>query len=422
MTQEFSVDEGSILCGYILGKVIGVGSYGTVRLAPNIHSGELAAVKIMDKSKMNKDQMERVKMEYTAMLDLEYHQNIIDLYQVFENENWLCIIMQYAQNGDLLEYLKIKKSLKEEEARKFFLQILDAVEYTHKHFYIHRDLKLDNILLDNDLNVLLADWGFAGKWAPGKVLYEPFGSLHYASPEICAGKTYTGPEIDMWSLGVILYAMVAGALPFGGEKTQDIYRKIMACQYKIPSYCSANLKNLIKSLLEPDSLKRATLFDVRHHTWITARGHTEDIVMPPVAEPVIPICKDEPNGSITDTTANDTSITPTDSPLSSNVSSNEGGSVSRRLSRYANSNGKKKYSISSLVIRLKSSLAGSFDNITKTAENTSPKRIEGAKRIRANSFTKEPLMIKSLKSMLKPRGSVPTVPSISEAQESVSVS
>jgi serine/threonine protein kinase len=174
--------------------------------------------------------LQRFRSEVEAMKALE-HRHVIELYDAIETIDTLAIVMQFAKNGDLLQYITKRKRLPEEEVRRIFRQICSGVEAAHKAGWIHRDLKVENIYLDENGSVRIGDWGFAGRWSPGVVRFwrstvdtsnasqfqnASFGSLHYASPEIVQGTEYVGPEVDVWSLGVVLYALSTGTLPFGG--------------------------------------------------------------------------------------------------------------------------------------------------------------------------------------------------------------
>lgn len=179
----------------------------------------------------------------------------------FEISSTSFLVTEYAGGGDLLKLMQARdcKPLEEDEMRRYFRQLLFALDHMHRRGWVHRDVKCENILLSADREkIILADFGFASKWSPDKYLYEPLGSLHYSAPEIvrnnhyiaketcdasltffaqCAGEPYRGPEIDAWSMGVVLYALSTGRLPFGGQNEQEIADRIMAGACPTPDRC-----------------------------------------------------------------------------------------------------------------------------------------------------------------------------------------
>lgn len=153
--------------------------------------------------------------------------------------------MEYASGGELFEYIVKRKKLKEQEACKFFQQIISGIEYIHKSGICHRDLKPENLLLDDQSNIKIVDFGLSNTYAPQQTLKTACGSPCYAAPEMIAGKRYHGLGSDIWSCGIILYAMTCGYLPFEDPNTNKLYKKILACDYLIPGFISAQNKDLI---------------------------------------------------------------------------------------------------------------------------------------------------------------------------------
>lgn len=198
--------------GIRLLRLLGSGTYGSVYLGEGVISGSRVAVKIIPKKADGEPSSALVEVETLSELK---HPNIIKHYSVQETSAETRIVMRLAENGDLLRRTLDAGKHSESKARQFFTQILKAVAHAHEQGWIHRDIKLENILLDGADNALLADWGLACRWSPRSFLEESVGSLHYASPEIVRGACYVGPEVDSWSLGVVLYALVVGAFPFG---------------------------------------------------------------------------------------------------------------------------------------------------------------------------------------------------------------
>uniref|UniRef100_A0A915JNU6 Protein kinase domain-containing protein n=1 Tax=Romanomermis culicivorax TaxID=13658 RepID=A0A915JNU6_ROMCU len=187
------------------------------------------------------------------------HPNIVKLYQVIETENNLYLVMEYANGGEVFDYLVAHGRMKEKEARAKFRQIVSAVQYLHQKNIIHRDLKAENLLLDSDLNMKIADFGFSNEFSLGNKLDTFCGSPPYAAPELFQGKKYDGPEVDVWSLGVILYTLVSGSLPFDGQNLKELRERVLRGKYRIPFYMSTDCEALLKKFLVLTPTKRATL-------------------------------------------------------------------------------------------------------------------------------------------------------------------
>jgi len=341
-----------VLPGFLLGKLLGTGSYGQVRLATNITTGIEVAVKLMDKGLLKPEQIDRIHEEYNTMKQMN-HPHIVKAVELVETEQYLILVMQYCRGGDLLELIKQRRRLREERAKNLFFQLISAMEHAHLTGYIHRDLKAENLfLLDNSAHhLVVGDWGFAGKWEVAKVLTASFGSLHYAAPEICGGKEYTGPEVDLWSCGVILYAMVCGALPFSGSDEWNVYQKIVAADYHMPSHVSEDCASLIRILLVPSRERRATMLDVKKHPFLLPKmdlpssPKERSLLMSPRAR-IIAGNNQEELGS--------PRLTPNASPrIDSPRFTDEGDSqLDRKISRYQSPGGRKQFSITNLLSRL----------------------------------------------------------------------
>ncbi|CAE1319142.1 SIK2 [Acanthosepion pharaonis] len=198
--------------------------------------------------------------------------HIIRLYQVMETKNMLYLVTEYAPNGEIFDYIAQNGRMSESEARKKFWQILSAVEYCHNMRVVHRDLKAENLLLDANMNIKIADFGFANFYKPSEQLNTWCGSPPYAAPEVFEGKKYLGPQIDIWSLGVVLYVLVCGALPFDGENLQTLRNRVLSGRFRIPFFMSTECEHLIRKMLLLDPAKRYTISQVRNHEWIQADG------------------------------------------------------------------------------------------------------------------------------------------------------
>lgn len=248
-------------------KTLGQGTYGKVKLAVEKKTGRQYAIKSIRKKKIaTKQDLGRIRREIEIMSTLG-HPHIISVYEVFENSDKIILVMEYASGGELYDYINRKNGLSTSEARRFFRQIVSAVHYLHMHNIVHRDLKLENIVLDKNGNVKIADFGLSNIYADDHMLNTFCGSPLYASPEIVNGQPYSGPEVDCWSLGVLLYTFVYGAMPFDGSDFQRLRRQITDGNYMEPRKPS-DATGLIRHLLTPDPKKRATIEAICRHWWI----------------------------------------------------------------------------------------------------------------------------------------------------------
>ncbi|XP_047397855.1 MAP/microtubule affinity-regulating kinase 3 isoform X8 [Sciurus carolinensis] len=195
--------------------------------------------------------------------------------------------MEYASGGEVFDYLVAHGRMKEKEARAKFRQIVSAVQYCHQKRIVHRDLKAENLLLDADMNIKIADFGFSNEFTFGSKLDTFCGSPPYAAPELFQGKKYDGPEVDVWSLGVILYTLVSGSLPFDGQNLKELRERVLRGKYRIPFYMSTDCENLLKRFLVLNPIKRGTLEQIMKDRWINA-GHEED-ELKPFVEPELDI-------------------------------------------------------------------------------------------------------------------------------------
>jgi carbon catabolite-derepressing protein kinase len=178
------------------------------------------------------------------------------------------MVLEYA-GGELFDYIVSNGRLGEDKARKFFQQIVAAVEYCHRHKIVHRDLKPENLLLDDQYFVKIADFGLSNIMTDGNFLKTSCGSPNYAAPEVISGKLYAGPEVDVWSCGVILYVLLVGRLPFDDEYIPTLFKKIAAGNYNIPSYLSPGAVSLIKRMLMVNPVHRITVAEIRQDPWFT---------------------------------------------------------------------------------------------------------------------------------------------------------
>ncbi|XP_061875704.1 LOW QUALITY PROTEIN: serine/threonine-protein kinase MARK2 [Colius striatus] len=268
---------------YRLLKTIGKGNFAKVKLARHVLTGKEVAVKIIDKTQLNSSSLQKLFREVRIMKVLN-HPNIVKLFEVIETEKTLYLVMEYASGGEVFDYLVAHGRMKEKEARAKFRQIVSAVQYCHQKFIVHRDLKAENLLLDADMNIKIADFGFSNEFTFGNKLDTFCGSPPYAAPELFQGKKYDGPEVDVWSLGVILYTLVSGSLPFDGQNLKELRERVLRGKYRIPFYMSTDCENLLKKFLILNPTKRGTLEQIMKDRWMNV-GH-EDDELKPYMEPV----------------------------------------------------------------------------------------------------------------------------------------
>ncbi|XP_037653501.1 maternal embryonic leucine zipper kinase [Choloepus didactylus] len=262
-------DYDELLKYYELYETIGTGGFAKVKLACHILTGEMVAIKIMDKNALGND-LPRIKTEIDALKNLR-HQHICQLYHVLETANKIFLVLEYCPGGELFDYIISQDRLSEEETRIVFRQIVSAVAYVHSQGYAHRDLKPENLLFDEYHNLKLIDFGLCAKPKGNKDyhLQTCCGSLAYAAPELIQGKSYLGSEADVWSMGILLYVLMCGFLPFDDDNVMALYKKIMRGKYEVPKWLSPSSILLLQQMLQVDPKKRISVKNLLLHPWIT---------------------------------------------------------------------------------------------------------------------------------------------------------
>ncbi|KAJ4306090.1 Protein kinase [Collariella sp. IMI 366227] len=266
---------------YNIIKTLGEGSFGKVKLAVHRGTGQQVALKIISrKNLISRDMQGRVEREI-EYLQLLRHPHIIKLYTVIKTGAEIIMVLEFA-GGELFDYIVQNGKMHEAEARRFFQQMLCAVEYCHRHKIVHRDLKPENLLLDDNLNVKIADFGLSNIMTDGNFLKTSCGSPNYAAPEVIGGKLYAGPEVDVWSCGVILYVLLVGRLPFDHEHIPTLFAKIARGSYIVPTWMSPGAAALIKKMLVVNPVQRATIEEIRQDPWFLEE--LPSYLHPPVEE------------------------------------------------------------------------------------------------------------------------------------------
>ncbi|KAF8899460.1 CAMK/CAMKL/AMPK protein kinase [Infundibulicybe gibba] len=271
---------------YNVTQDIAEGTFGKVKMATHTITGHKVAMKYISKAVIHREKTKtRVRREFEYMRTLR-HPHIIKLYEVISTPTDIIFVLEYA-GGELFNYIVANGRMPEPRARRFFQQIISGIEYSHRLKIVHRDLKPENVLLDDDLNVKIADFGLSNEISDGDFLTTSCGSPNYAAPEVIRGGVYAGPEIDVWSSGVILYVMLCGRLPFEDDDVQVLFTKISQGSYHMPSYISHEARTLINAMLAVDPIKRITVPEIIQHPFFTNDLPRYLTPLPPPPGPVL---------------------------------------------------------------------------------------------------------------------------------------
>lgn len=298
---------------YILGQTLGEGEFGKVKMGWKKDSQVEVAIKLIRRETLgnNQNRLQKIYREIHILRGLD-HPNIVRLHEMVETERHIGIILEYASGGELFDFILNHRYLKDGAARRLFAQLISGVGYLHKRGIVHRDLKLENLLLDRNRNIIITDFGFANTFNAndelgeeiefnlsskefvkamglegtdgnrrGDLMQTSCGSPCYAAPELVVSDSlYTGRKVDVWSCGVILYAMLAGYLPFDddpanpeGDNINLLYKYIVSTPLTFPEYVTPHARDLLKRILVPDPRKRADLFEVARHSWLSEYHH-----------------------------------------------------------------------------------------------------------------------------------------------------
>ncbi|XP_030281215.1 serine/threonine-protein kinase BRSK2 isoform X3 [Sparus aurata] len=251
---------------YRLEKTLGKGQTGLVKLGVHCVTCQKVAIKIVNREKLSESVLMKVEREI-AILKLIEHPHVLKLHDVYENKKYLYLVLEHVSGGELFDYLVKKGRLTPKEARKFFRQIMSALDFCHSHSICHRDLKPENLLLDEKNNIRIADFGMASLQVGDSLLETSCGSPHYACPEVIRGEKYDGRKADVWSCGVILFALLVGALPFDDDNLRNLLEKVKLGVFHMPHFIPPDCQNLLRGMIEVDATKRLTLEQIQKHTW-----------------------------------------------------------------------------------------------------------------------------------------------------------
>ncbi|KAL0858828.1 hypothetical protein ABMA27_011286 [Loxostege sticticalis] len=257
-----------------LEKTLGKGQTGLVKLGVHCVTGKKVAIKIINREKLSESVLMKVEREIAIMKLIE-HPHVLGLSDVYENKKYLYLVLEHVSGGELFDYLVKKGRLTPKEARRFFRQIISALDFCHSHSICHRDLKPENLLLDERNNIKIADFGMASLQPAGSLLETSCGSPHYACPEVIRGEKYDGRRADVWSCGVILYALLVGALPFDDDNLRQLLEKVKRGVFHVPHFVPPDCQQLLRGMIEVNPEKRMTLAEITRHPWVTAGGRGE---------------------------------------------------------------------------------------------------------------------------------------------------
>ncbi|KAL9089604.1 MAG: hypothetical protein Q9165_005636 [Trypethelium subeluteriae] len=278
---------------WTLGKTIGAGSMGKVKLARNQETGEQVAVKIVPRQSTDEHRSaaDRERADHSkeirtareaAIVTLVNHPYICGMRDVVRTNYHWYMLFEYVNGGQMLDYIISHGKLKEKQARKFGRQIASALDYCHRNSIVHRDLKIENILISKTGDIKIIDFGLSNLFAPRSHLKTFCGSLYFAAPELLQAKQYTGPEVDIWSFGIVLYVLVCGKVPFDDQSMPQLHTKIKKGVVDYPAWLSAECKSLIGRMLVTDPSRRASLAEIMNHPWLTkGYGGPPDNFLPP---------------------------------------------------------------------------------------------------------------------------------------------
>ena len=266
-----SIKEEEIICNFLIKEKLGEGAFGSVRLGINKQTGEKVAIKILEKSKITKyEDKLRIEREINILKKLR-HPNILHLYSIIETEKQILLITEYIKGQELFQYILLKKRLSEEEACFYFSQIVSGIEYLHKLKIAHRDIKSENIIIEQNTKLIkIIDFGLSNTYGDKdeEMLRSSCGSPLYAAPEMIKGDIYKGSTVDIWSMGVVLYYMICGCFPFQEEDNSKLFKKIIQGKYTIPMHVSTQGRELLYKLLEVNPRKRINISQIKRNAWV----------------------------------------------------------------------------------------------------------------------------------------------------------
>ncbi|KAK2646208.1 hypothetical protein Ddye_021403 [Dipteronia dyeriana] len=268
--EEEEKRKGMPLGKYQLGRILGEGNFGKVKLAKNLDSGQSFAVKILEKNRIIDLKItDQIKREI-ATLKLLKHPNVVRLHEVLASKSKVYMVLEYVAGGELFDRIASKGKLSQAHGRKLFQQLIEGVSYCHTKGIFHRDLKLENVLVDSKGNIKISDFGLSAlpqHFRDDGLLHTTCGSPNYVAPEVLNNRGYDGATSDIWSCGVILYVILTGYLPFDDRNLAVLYQKIFKGDAKIPKWLSPGAQNMLRKILDPNPTTRITMSGIKEDEW-----------------------------------------------------------------------------------------------------------------------------------------------------------
>ncbi|XP_021746232.1 CBL-interacting protein kinase 33-like isoform X2 [Chenopodium quinoa] len=256
---------------YELGRTIGEGTFAKVKFARDSQTGDPVAIKILDREKVLKHKMsEQIRREIATMKRIK-HPHVVRLYEVMGSKTKIYIVLEYVTGGELFDRIVHHGRMMEDEARKYFQQLINAVDYCHSRGVYHRDLKPENLLLDSGGNLKVSDFGLSAisqQQVQGDgLLHTTCGTPNYVAPEVLNDLGYDGATADVWSCGVILFVLLAGYLPFDDSNLMNLYNKISVAEFTCPPWMSFSMRKFITRILDPNPMTRITIPEILEDEW-----------------------------------------------------------------------------------------------------------------------------------------------------------
>ncbi|XP_052732643.1 CBL-interacting serine/threonine-protein kinase 9 isoform X2 [Vigna angularis] len=267
--MSFKVAKGGVVVGkYELGKTIGEGSFAKVKFARDVNNGNNVAIKILDrKHVLRHNMMEQLQREISTMR-LINHPNVTKIFEVMASKTKIYIVMELLDGGELFDKIAAKGKLEEDEARNYFQQLINAVDYCHSRGVYHRDLKPENLLLDSNSVLKVSDFGLSTyTQKEDELLRTACGTPNYVAPEVIHNKGYVGSTSDIWSCGVILFVLMAGFMPFDAPTHMALFKKIIKAEFTCPSWFPPQAKTLLKRILDPNPQTRIKIPELLKDEW-----------------------------------------------------------------------------------------------------------------------------------------------------------
>lgn len=262
---------------YELSRTLGEGTFGKVKYAINTETGEAVAIKVLDKEKIQKQNMGNQLKKEISIMKMVRHRYVVGMKEVLASKTKIFIVLELVTGGELFDKIVSVGKLPEDSAKYYFAQLVEGVEYCHSLGVCHRDLKPENLLLDDHGNIKISDFGLsslyvgdadAGSASRTELLHTTCGTPNYVAPEVLADQGYDGKKADVWSLGVILYVLLAGFLPFDESTIVALFDKIQKAEYSYPSWFSPEVREVLDRILIVDPKKRITLKELKVHPWL----------------------------------------------------------------------------------------------------------------------------------------------------------